>query len=76
MQIPDEVIWEICRNIRTDPGHEGMCNKCPRKVETSYGAGTQMCRMMAENAYGIAAAHVRSTLHIQPAPNAHKRIHD
>lgn len=59
----DETLWEICRHTRTDLGHEGVCNKCPATVSTSYGECTQACRSMAEDAYQIAASAVMERLH-------------
>lgn len=57
----DETVWDICRNIRCDPGHEGECDKCPAVIQTSYGDGQQMCRGMAEAAYRIAVSSLPSS---------------
>lgn len=64
--VSDETAWEMCRHIRMDPGREGICEKCPAFTETNYGAGTQMCRTLAEDAYRTALSLSSVPSHVAP----------
>lgn len=52
----DAMVWAGCAEIVRAHGRE--CKRCPPLVETPYGAGTQACRLEAEDIYrAMISAH-------------------
>lgn len=44
----DELIWKVCQFVAERENLPRDCEKCPAKIETPYGQGTQGCRLIAE----------------------------
>lgn len=50
----DAMVWAGCTEIVRAQGRE--CKRCPPVIDTPYGAGTQACRLEAEDIYRVMIA--------------------